>query len=83
MVQALADYHRQSPPLHKLVAAFVGHKPRPSDAEAAADPQAVVSLAKKMRDRLPPHLRAAADRFMTLEAPDAPAAVVTDPEALP
>lgn len=70
MVTALNRYHRKHPPVHVLLALYIDYRPPPDIAiDAPADPAAVFAQAKNLRDELPAHLRAAADRFLELEVP--------------
>ena len=53
MVGHMTDYWRSHPPIHVLVAGYMGYKP---DSD-------VTGLADDLRDELPEHLRRALDAF--------------------
>lgn len=63
MVGHMTGYWRSHPPVHVLVAGYLGYKPE-SDVTSAPDlANAITGLADDLRDELPEHLRHALDAF--------------------
>ena len=64
MVGHMTDYWRSHPPVHVLVAGYIGYKPGRDATEATDLAGAVTGLAADLRDGLPEHLRGALDEFV-------------------
>ncbi|WP_141233035.1 hypothetical protein [Pseudomonas sp. Irchel 3A7] len=60
----MTDYWRHHPPVHVLVAGYMGYKPETQVADAPDLATNLVSLAADLRDELPEHLRGALDSFI-------------------
>ncbi|VVN00036.1 hypothetical protein PS659_03308 [Pseudomonas fluorescens] len=69
MVGHMTDYWHHHPPVHVLVAGYLGYKPTQSDGAAPDLAANMAALAADMRDDLPPHLRAALDAFVVPAEP--------------
>lgn len=64
MVGHMTDYWRHHPPVHVLVAGYMGYKPDLSVTDAADLGTNLAALAEDLRDDMPEHLRAALDAFV-------------------
>ena len=65
MVGHMTDYWRHHPPVHVLVAGYLGFKPDLPATDAPDLSTNLAALAAEMRDGLPEHLRSALDAFPT------------------
>ncbi|MNG40599.1 hypothetical protein D3C84_1292450 [compost metagenome] len=65
MVGHMTDYWRHHPPVHVLVAGYMGFKPELPITDAPDMVSNLASLADDMRDDLPVHLRDALDLYLT------------------
>ncbi|SFS24151.1 hypothetical protein SAMN03159318_00382 [Pseudomonas sp. NFACC42-2] len=64
MVGHMTDYWRTHPPVHVLVAGYMGYKP-PQDVTDAPDlARDLATIATDLRDDLPDHLRSGLDAFL-------------------
>ncbi|MNB86053.1 hypothetical protein D3C75_329900 [compost metagenome] len=59
----MTDYWRHHPPIHVLVAGYLGYKPETHVTDAPDLATNLAALAKDLRDDLPEHLRGALDAF--------------------
>ncbi|WP_405121668.1 hypothetical protein [Pseudomonas petroselini] len=59
----MTDYWRSYPPVHVLVAGYMGYKPDRDLTDAPYFAEALTGIAADMRDELPEHLRSALDNF--------------------
>ena len=64
MVGHMTDYWRHHPPVHVLVAGYMGYKADLPITDAVNMASNLASLADDMRDDLPIHLRDALDLFL-------------------
>lgn len=64
MVGHMTDYWRHHPPVHVLVAGYLGYKPTQMEQGAPDLAANMAALAADMRDELPEHLRGALDAFV-------------------
>ncbi|NMN78417.1 hypothetical protein AF70_00039950 [Pseudomonas sp. KD5] len=64
MVGHMTDYWRHHPPVHVLVAGYMGFKPESQVTDAPDLSTNLASLAADLRDELPSHLRSALDAFI-------------------
>jgi hypothetical protein len=64
MVGHMTDYWRRHPPVHVLVAGYMGYKPETQGTDAPDLATNLASLAADLRDELPDHLRDALDVFV-------------------
>ena len=67
MVGHMTDYWRHHPPIHVLVAGYMGYKPEAHVTDATDLSTNLASLAADLRDELPEHLRVALDTFTRKE----------------
>jgi len=65
MVGHMTDYWRARPPIHILVAGYMGYKPVSETTTAPDLANAITGLAADLRDDLPEHLKSALDAFST------------------
>lgn len=68
MVGHMTDYWRTHPPVHILVAGYMGYKPASETTTAPDLENAINGLADNLRDELPEHLRRALDAFTSRES---------------
>jgi hypothetical protein len=68
MVGHMTDYWRTHPPVHILVAGYMGYKPVSETTPAPDLANAIEGLADDLRDELPEHLRHALDAFSTRQS---------------
>ncbi|WP_124356137.1 hypothetical protein [Pseudomonas synxantha] len=61
----MTDYWRRHPPVHVLVAGYMGYKPAESVTDASDLASNLAAMAEDMRAELPEHLRGALDAFVT------------------
>ncbi len=66
MVGHMTDYWNHHPPVHVLVAGYLGYKPTQSVTGAPDLATNMAALAADMRSELPEHLRGALDAFCPL-----------------
>lgn len=66
MVGHMTDYWRNHPPVHVLVAGYIGYKAAPSISDAPALESNLSEIAADLRDDLPEHLRHALDAFTSV-----------------
>jgi hypothetical protein len=64
MVGHMTDYWRHHPPVHVLVAGYMGYKPAESVTDAPDLASNLAEIAADMRGELPEHLRGALDAFV-------------------
>lgn len=64
MVGHMTDYWRHHPPVHVLVAGYMGYKPEAQVTDAPDLSTNLARLADDLRDELPEHLRGALDSFI-------------------
>lgn len=64
MVGHMTDYWRHHPPVHVLVAGYMGYKPEEQVTNAPDLATNLASLAEDLRDELPEHLRGALEAFV-------------------
>ena len=65
MVASMTEYWTKHPPVHILVAGYMGYKPE-TQTEGAPELNATIAeLAADFGDDLPPHLRGALDSFVS------------------
>lgn len=67
MVGHMTEYWRSHPPVHILVAGYMGYKPVSETTNAPNLENAINGLADDLRDELPEHLRYALDAFTSRE----------------
>lgn len=67
MVGHMTGYWRTHPPVHMLVAGYMGYKPASETTIAPDLENAINGLADDLRDELPEHLRHALDAFTSRE----------------
>ncbi|MBV7492966.1 hypothetical protein KW837_01630 [Pseudomonas sp. PDM24] len=60
----MTDYWRHHPPVHVLVAGYMGYKPEEQVTNAPDLATNLASLAEDLRDELPEHLRGALEAFV-------------------
>lgn len=73
MVGHMTDYWRIHPPVHILVAGYMGYKPTHDFTDAPDLERDIAAMAEGLRDYLPKHLRKGLDAFqmVTMSAKDA------------
>ncbi|WP_156338178.1 hypothetical protein [Pseudomonas sp. MIACH] len=59
----MTDYWRSHPPVHVLVAGYMGYKPDRDLTDAPYLAETITGIAADLRDELPEHLRSALDNF--------------------
>lgn len=64
MVGHMTDYWRRHPPVHVLVAGYMGYKPSEDVTDAPDLASNMAAMAADMRNELPEHLRGALDAFV-------------------
>lgn len=64
MVGHMTDYWRRHPPVHVLVAGYMGYKPAEDVTDAPNLASNLATMAADMRSELPEHLRGALDAFV-------------------
>ncbi|NWE02595.1 MULTISPECIES: hypothetical protein [Pseudomonas] len=60
----MTDYWRRHPPVHVLVAGYMGYKPSEDVTDAPDLASNMAAMAADMRNELPEHLRGALDAFV-------------------
>lgn len=64
MVGHMTEYWRRHPPVHVLVAGYMGYKPSEDVTDAPDLASNMAAMAADMRNELPEHLRGALDAFV-------------------
>ncbi|MFJ3375528.1 hypothetical protein ACIPLA_11495 [Pseudomonas sp. NPDC086112] len=64
----MTDYWRHHPPVHVLVAGYMGYKPEANVTDAPDLETNLAAIIEDLRDDLPAHLRAALDAFTPAES---------------
>lgn len=64
MVGHMTDYWHHHPPVHVLVAGYIGYKPTNDVTDAPDLASNLAVMAAEMRGDLPEHLRGALDAFV-------------------
>lgn len=65
MVANMTEYWSKHPPVHVLVAGYMGYKPEVQSHSAPELNASIAELAAELADELPPHLRGALDSFVS------------------
>ena len=69
MVGHMTDYWRNHPPVHILVAGYMGYKPTQEVTDAPDLASNLVAMAADLASELPEHLRSALDVFPNPQCP--------------